>query len=125
MEDFFYKYTLERCVNQILESHACHSFAIAKTWQRSVGFKEAGIVDRPSHQIEDPKRGNARYLPIHALAPSSRPVQGPKTWRSSGVKSIRSSNSDFNAGSVSIVGIFDQFNQGDLVRKVPLLTVVA
>jgi hypothetical protein len=75
MEDLFYKYTLERCVNQILESEACHSFAIAKTWQMSLKVKEAGIVDRPETNAKIRTEGSVHYIRIHPLAPSNRPVQ--------------------------------------------------
>jgi HrpA-like RNA helicase len=56
-------------------SNACHTFAIAKTWQRSLGLKEAGIVDRPDTNSEIRTEGNVRYTRIQALAPSNRPVQ--------------------------------------------------
>jgi hypothetical protein len=72
MEDLFYKYKLERCVNQILESHACHSFAIAKTWQMSLGFKEAGIVDRPDTNSKIRAKGK-RPLHSHSRARAEQP----------------------------------------------------
>jgi hypothetical protein len=54
---------------------ACHSFAIAKTWQRSVRNRGAGIVDRPETKSKIRIKGSVHYIRIHALAPTNRPAQ--------------------------------------------------
>jgi hypothetical protein len=54
---------------------ACHTFAIAKTWQRSVRDKEAGIVDRPDTNSKIRTEESVHHIRIHALAPGNRPVQ--------------------------------------------------
>jgi hypothetical protein len=55
---------------------ACHSFAIAKTWQRSVRNRGAEIVDRPETKSKIRTKGSVRYIHIHTLAPSHRPPAG-------------------------------------------------
>jgi hypothetical protein len=41
----------------------------------SLRFKEAGLVDRPDTNSKIRTEGSVRYIRIHALAPSNRPVQ--------------------------------------------------
>jgi hypothetical protein len=55
--------------------NAYHVFAIAKTWQMSLRFEEGGIVDRPDTNSKIRTKEAVRYIRIHALAPSNRPVQ--------------------------------------------------